>query len=83
MTIIDLFEPTALAEAKRPAVLAGLSRLWAGFARRRAERRAIVELSRLDAHLLRDMGIEPLDVYDALHGRGQSVLFNPMRRRVE
>ena len=29
---------------------------------------------------LRDIGIEPLDVYDALNGRNRSLLFNPMRR---
>ena len=33
----------------------------------------------MSAYLLRDMGIEPGDVYDALDGRRSSVLFNPIR----
>ena len=37
-------------------------------------------LSRMSAYLLRDMGIEPGDVYDALDGRRSSVLFNPIRK---
>lgn len=82
MSSIDLFEPTAVG-AERPAILAGLKRLWTSFKRRREERRDMAELARLDARLLRDMGIEPLDVYDAFYGRGQSVLFNPMRRRTD
>lgn len=79
MTTLDLFEPVA-AGTERPVVLSGLRRLWASFNRRREERRALYELSYMDARLLRDMGIEPLDLYDALNGRGRSVLFNPLRR---
>lgn len=79
MTTLDFFasEP---AVAKRPSFFATLRKFWTNMARRRAERRTIVELSRLDAHLLRDMGIEPLDIYDALNGRRRSVLFTPVRR---
>jgi len=39
----------------------------------------LIELSRLDAHLLRDMGINPLDVRDAYNGRATSILFDPFR----
>jgi uncharacterized protein YjiS (DUF1127 family) len=51
------------------------------FSRRSRQRRqAIRELSQLDARLLRDIGIEPMDVYDALTGRYRSVVLNPIRR---
>jgi uncharacterized protein YjiS (DUF1127 family) len=81
MTTLDLYEASAIAE-KRPAILAGLKRLWTGFSRRREERITLNALSTLDTHLLRDIGIEPIDVYDALSGRRRSVLFNPIRRHV-
>ena len=45
------------------------------------ERAALLELSQYDSRLLRDMGIEPVDIYDALQGRRVGVLFNPMRKR--
>ena len=80
MTTLDLFEPVA-SGTERPVVLAGLRRLWASFNRRRKDLRALHELSYVEARLLRDMGIEPLDVYDALNGRqGRSILLNPLRR---
>jgi uncharacterized protein YjiS (DUF1127 family) len=79
MTTLDLYEASGVAE-KRPAILAGLKRLWAGFGRRREERMTLNALSRLDPYLLRDIGIEPLDVYDALSGRRRSILFSPIRR---
>jgi uncharacterized protein YjiS (DUF1127 family) len=60
---------------------ASLLRGWlSGWRRRRAERLALLELSRLDARLLRDIGIHPADVQDALYGRGSSVWLDPMRR---
>jgi uncharacterized protein YjiS (DUF1127 family) len=48
--------------------------------RKRAQRIALRELSQLDARLLRDIGIEPVDVYDALTGRRRSIILNPIRR---
>ena len=41
----------------------------------------LLELSQLDTRLLRDMGIEPADIYDALQGRRVGLLLNPLRRR--
>jgi uncharacterized protein YjiS (DUF1127 family) len=79
MTTLDFFASEA-AVAKRPSFFAPLRKFWTNMARRRAEHRSIMELSQLDAHLLRDMGIEPLDIYDALNGRTRSVLFNPVRK---
>ena len=43
------------------------------------DRQARRELSHLDAHLLRDMGMNPDDFRDALEGRRSSVLFKPFR----
>jgi uncharacterized protein YjiS (DUF1127 family) len=61
--------------------LGRLFRSWLASARRRRQARlTLFELSRLDAHLLRDMGINPADVRDALAGRWSSVWLDPMRR---
>lgn len=81
MASIDLFEADATG-GRRPVILAGLRRLWATHKRRREERRVILALSQLDEYLLRDIGLEPLDVYDAINGRrGAAMLFNPMRKK--
>ncbi len=40
----------------------------------------VAEIGRLNPHMLRDMGIEPQDVIDAIEGRNSSALFEPMRR---
>lgn len=85
MTTSDLlFDSTTAPSDRGPRFFAVLQRLWAGFRRRRAERRAIISLSRLDERLLRDMGIEPQDVTAALNGRAApSILFHPMRRKAD
>lgn len=51
--------------------------------RRSATRRALKELSQLDARLLRDIGIDPADVHDAFMGNRLSVLLNPIRRKTD
>jgi uncharacterized protein YjiS (DUF1127 family) len=79
MTTLDYLSSEASA-AKRPSALASLKAMWLRFKQRRKTARAIRDLSQLDARLLRDIGIEPLDVYDALNGRNRSILFDPMRR---
>ena len=44
-----------------------------------ARRQAKFDLSHLDAHLLRDMGLNPDDFRDAFEGRRSSLLFTPFR----
>ncbi len=82
MTTIDFADlpavrPPALPQQRRP--FAALRTWYAGFRLRREERLTLVELSRLDAHLLRDLGINPMDVRDAYTGRSSSILFDPIR----
>jgi uncharacterized protein YjiS (DUF1127 family) len=61
-----------------------LTRHFAAARKRREERLVLDELRRLDERMLRDLGIEPMDVYDALYRkRGHSVLFNPLRKPEE
>lgn len=48
------------------------------FCRTRARRST--ELSMADERLLRDLGIEPRDVHDAINRRRSSVWLAPMRR---
>jgi uncharacterized protein YjiS (DUF1127 family) len=50
-----------------------------GWKKRGIDRRARRELSQLDAHLLRDMGLNPDDFRDVFEGRRTSVLFTPFR----
>lgn len=84
MTTLDLlYERAAETAEPRMNLLARFGQIWSGFAQRRRARRTVIELSRLDAYLLRDIGIEPMDVYDALHGRKQSILLDPMRRNAD
>ena len=61
---------------------AGIRRLLMSFWQRRAQQKLATSVSNLDARLLRDIGIEPDDVIEALNGQHQmTILFNPMRRR--
>lgn len=58
--------------------------LFAVYRRHRRARRTYLELSKLDERLLYDIGIDPLDVRDALQNRpGLSVLMEPMRRQFD
>jgi uncharacterized protein YjiS (DUF1127 family) len=67
------------APRKRPGLFAAIfqaierNRLW------HARQRALIQLSHFDAHMLRDMGIDPGDVADALNRRSMSLLFYPIR----
>ncbi|MEQ1899629.1 MAG: DUF1127 domain-containing protein [Devosia sp.] len=68
------------AQKLRFRTLQKIADLLGALSRRRQRKRAYEELSRLDAHLLRDMGINPDDVRDAFEGRRSSLLFEPIRR---
>jgi uncharacterized protein YjiS (DUF1127 family) len=74
-----IFERAVVDEAPR-GILGRLKEAWNTFQRRRRENATVLELSRMDEHLLRDIGIEPMDVYDALSARRQPILFHPLRR---
>ncbi|WP_423065852.1 DUF1127 domain-containing protein [Devosia sp. CN2-171] len=64
----------------RPARSNIFARWFATWRRRRQARITLGQLHRMDAYLLRDMGIEPQDIIDALEGRQSSLLFNPVRK---
>ena len=58
--------------------------LLAMFRRHRRANRTYLELSKLDEWLLRDIGIDPADVRDAMQGRRSlSLLMHPMRRQFD
>jgi uncharacterized protein YjiS (DUF1127 family) len=86
MTTIDADEMKTIApdeQNQRAGFAEKLRGLWltlqaARVSRKQRQLEKLV-LSRLDAHLLRDMGIDPADAQDALNGRGPSVLFYPIR----
>jgi len=80
MTTIDIEDGFPEAAGRRAR--AGIIRRWfANWQRRRVQRIALNELSSMDNYLLRDKGIEPQDVIDAMTGRDSSLLFNPVRKR--
>jgi uncharacterized protein YjiS (DUF1127 family) len=57
-----------------------IANLLASLAKSHERKQAIEQLSRLDDHLLRDMGLDPQDFRDAMLGRHTSLLFEPIRR---
>jgi uncharacterized protein YjiS (DUF1127 family) len=80
MSTYDLmFERTAAGEEPR-GMLGRLKEVWANFRHRRKVAATVLELSRMDEYMLRDIGIEPQDVHDAIRTQRLSVLFNPIRR---
>lgn len=76
MTTIELNEVTI----ERPRRTGWLARLWAGWKRRRSQRLTLLSLSQMDTRLLRDIGIEPMDVMRALDGLNRSTLSDPSLR---
>lgn len=79
MTTFDINDSRA-GTTIRPARTSLIARWFAAWRRRREQRLTLAQLTHLDDHLLRDMGIEPQDVIDALEGRASSALFNPVRK---
>ena len=78
MSTYDLmFERAAASEAPR-GIFARLRAAWANLRWRRKKAATVLELSRMDERMLRDIGIDPLDVLDALNGPGRPVLFHPI-----
>jgi uncharacterized protein YjiS (DUF1127 family) len=64
---------------RRPArhgVADAVRDLWAAFLHRREERRTLVALSRLGPRAMRDMGLDPEQVYEALGGRHEVLPIN-------
>lgn len=79
MTTIELNEPRL--EVSRANTDAGfIRRLFSRWGERREERATLMELSRMSPHLLRDMGIEPGDIHDALDGSRSPALLSRMRK---
>ncbi len=56
-------------------VIARLRRIWDERRKRMRQRRTEIELRHIDPRLLRDMGIEPQDVFDAMQARRSRGIF--------
>ncbi len=81
MTTMDIGRAAVAApEVRSLGLLAWLAGPFKRMAQRRRERATLISLSQMDIRLLRDIGIEPRDIYDAMDGRKSSVLLNPIRR---
>ncbi|MEQ1770000.1 MAG: DUF1127 domain-containing protein [Devosia sp.] len=78
MTAID--HETILEEGRSLfRIKQGIANLLTAMLKLHERRKALEELSRLDDHLLRDMGLNPQDFRDAMAGRRTSILFEPIR----
>lgn len=80
MTTIDLHEAVLELQPDKRRHGRGIGAMFRRWRKRQSEQRTLEELSRMPVHLLRDIGIDPADVYDALTGNRNSVLFNPIRK---
>jgi uncharacterized protein YjiS (DUF1127 family) len=60
-----------------------LSRWYVNWQRYRQNRITLSALAHMDEYMLRDIGIDPMDVHDALMGVNSSALFDPVRKRSE
>jgi uncharacterized protein YjiS (DUF1127 family) len=67
MVALDMTTPICV-ENKRYDFFGALLAGWHAFRQRRRERRTLVAVSRLDPHMIRDMGFDPDQVYAALDG---------------
>ncbi|HWA18884.1 MAG TPA: DUF1127 domain-containing protein [Devosia sp.] len=67
----------------RFGLLQAIAGFFAGLAKRRRRKRAIQQISTLDEHLLRDIGLNPQDFRDAFENRRSSLLFTPFREPYE
>ena len=68
-----------VASSRKPGLF---TRLWKAIERNRQQRasqRILQHLMHYDAHMLRDMGIDPRDIEDAFNRRSMSVLLYPLR----
>jgi uncharacterized protein YjiS (DUF1127 family) len=77
---MDKYARIDIAAADKPGRRGFVARLKAWLSARRAQqagRLALIELSQLDAHLLRDIGINPADVQAALRRRRRSIWLHP------
>lgn len=63
-----------------PDLMGGLKRLVTLFARQQSRHRTLRSIAHLDADQLRDIGLDPEDVADAMNGDGE-VLWNKIQRR--
>lgn len=60
-----------------------ISDLIAAVMQHQKRKKALREISMLDEHLLRDIGLNPQDLRDAFENRRSSMLFSPYRMPFE
>ena len=79
MTTIE-YNDTVVDTFVTPTRTGWLGRWLAARKHKRARRMTLIALSQMDERLLHDIGIEPMDVSNALSGLQSSALFNPIGR---
>ena len=79
MTTYEMNDATATRE-RRFNLVAWLRTVVSAWRKNAHRRRAIQDLSALDARLLRDIGIDWEDVDDGILGRRRSILLHPLPR---
>ncbi len=78
MTTIAMTEPCCERTSLLPAV--SVAEIFQAYLRWRRQRRTLACVSRLSEHLMRDAGLDPEDVYDAVPGRWEEA--HPGRSRI-
>jgi uncharacterized protein YjiS (DUF1127 family) len=79
MTMIELTDVYARPPTLRLAI--GIPDFLRTFLRRRRARRLLARLSRLSPHLIRDIGLDPDEVHDAVAGTWDEVIPGRCRLR--
>ncbi len=83
MTTIDYEDEIAIGDlyAKPTSLRARIAALFARRRQRKLEKLTLIEFSKLDAHLLLDIGIGISDVEAASRGRHRSIWLDPLMMR--
>lgn len=75
-----MFDTIDIRTASRPGLFSFFWAAMVSHRQRRLERLTLDHISNYDAYLLRDIGIDPRDVADAMAQRNLSLLFHPLRK---
>jgi uncharacterized protein YjiS (DUF1127 family) len=78
MTTYDINE--AASPERGFSLGAWLAKVTLAWRKKAHRRRATLELSAMDARLLRDIGLDWEDVHDGIVGRRRAILLNPLPR---
>ncbi|HEY9012206.1 MAG TPA: DUF1127 domain-containing protein [Devosia sp.] len=80
MTTLDIDDPGIADGKRRQRPFARVRTLFARMRVAALKRKAFQDISHLDAHLLRDIGVAWADVHDGIEGRRRTIWLEPLPR---